>query len=229
MMRARSAPALAVTVPLLVGVVLSVIGVPAGDGWPQTLGEETVLGEIRIETERLEALLGRREVLARIREHLAFLDQARGRALGGRIPPEYAQSLAADLTLLRRSRLEFGADPQRLLAAVTEVAADLEVKRRHGEAALGLSAGGLRNVQVVVRTLRGDREEPNHFVWYVARGWSDDRQRFRRFDRVSSPTETTMAPGNYYMWAGTAHDPDRHLITIGGHGQRQHSVDLKLP
>jgi hypothetical protein len=228
-MRARSAHAVAVTVPLLVGVVLSVIGVFADVGSPQTIDEGALFGEIGVETERLEALLGRREVLVQIRKHLAFLEQARGRSLGGRIPPEYAQSLAADLTLLRRSRLEFGAHPERLLVAATEVAADLEVKRRHGEAALGFTGGGLRNVHVDVRTVRGGREEPGHVVWYVERGWSDDRQRFKRFDRVSSPTSARMAPGNYYIWAGAADDPDRQQITIGGHGQRQHSVDLAMP
>jgi hypothetical protein len=211
----------------VLALMLATLGAPAA---AQTSDREDVLGAIRTEAERLAALLGQVRALALVNEHLEVLERARSRALGGRIPPAYLESLVADLTLLQRARVELTSGHRDdALAAVEEVMADLALKRRHAEAGVGFSAGGLRTVSVAVRTVRGAREMHGHFVWFVPRGWSSVRQRFARFDRVSSPTSAVLAPGNYLMWAGDADRHERQPIVVGGHGRREQSIDLPAP
>jgi hypothetical protein len=174
--------------------------------------------------------VGAGELVTLIESHLGVLDTARRASLGGRISPEYRESLLADAALLDRARgtLDRG-DRERGLAAIRDVEADLALKRRHVEAATGFSGAALRTVNVKARTMRGAREEPGHVVWYVPRGWSDVPERYARFDGLSSPTEHPIAPGNYLMWAGAKLDQRRQPITVGGQGRSQQTVDLPLP
>jgi hypothetical protein len=208
-------------------VVLAVLGPgagaqpPDGDAVFQTLGARA---------RALRSSLGDPELVGRIEAHLDVLDKARSAALGGRLSPEYRDSLLGDAALLERAiaMVERG-ERARAVAAVREVEADLALKRRHGEATTGLAGAGLRNVNVTARTMRGAREEPGHVVWYVARGWSEVPERYARFDRLSSPTEQRVAPGNYFMWAGDKAGRRRQPIVVGGHGRSRQTVDLPLP
>jgi hypothetical protein len=207
------------------------VGALAGTAAGQSADGDAVFRALSAQTEKLRGVLGDREVLARIEEHVRVLEQARGAALGGRLAAEYRESLLADAALLESAtaRLQHG-ERERAVAAVMEVEADLAIKRRHLEAGVGMSTGALRAVNVTVRTLRGSREEPGHVVWFVPRGWSNDPRRYERFDGMSSPTSSErLAPGRYIMWAGEATGAGHQPIVIGGHGRSQQTVDLPLP
>jgi len=192
---------------------------------------ETILRTLTAQSEALRAPLGDPALVARIQEHLAVLDRARGASLGGRVSPEYRENLLADAALLETAAgfLRSG-NREAALAAARDAEADLAVKHAHARTGLGLSsAGGLRTVRVTVRTLRGTREEGGHLVWFVPRGWGNDARRYARFDAMSSPTSASLAPGNYLMWPGEATGGGRQPIVIGGHGQGEQTIDLGLP
>jgi hypothetical protein len=191
---------------------------------------EAVLRALSAQTEKLRGLLGEPDVIARIDGHVSVLERARGAALGGGISTEYRESLLADVALLESATtmLQRG-ERERAVAAVLEAEADLAIKRRHIEAGVGFSGGGLRTVRITVRTIRGTQEESGHLVWFVARGWSNDPRRYARFDEMSSPTSAPFAPGNYFMWVGEATGGGRQPITVGGHGRSQQTIDLPVP
>jgi hypothetical protein len=194
---------------------------PDGDAVFQALGAQA---------RALRDSLGNLDQLARIEAHLGVLDKARRAALGGRIAPEYRDSLLADAALLERASATLRrGDRERAVAAVQDVEADLAIKRRHSEAATGFSGTGLRIVNVTARTIRGTKEELGHIVWFVARGWGGDPDRYARFDGLSSPTTALMAPGNYFIWAGAPSDQRRQPIDIGGLGRSRQTIDLPLP
>lgn len=192
--------------------------------------EGAVFRALSAQTEKLRGLLGEPDVVARIEGHVGVLERARGAALGGRISAEYRDSLLADVALLESATaiLQRG-ERERAVAAVLDAEADLAIKRRHLEAGVGMSGGGLRTVRVTVRTMRGTQEERGHFVWFVARGWSNNLRRYARFDEMSSPTSAPLAPGNYFMWLGEVTGGGRQPIVVGGHGRSQQTIDLPLP
>jgi hypothetical protein len=191
---------------------------------------DAVFQALRVQARALRDSLGDVDQLARIAAHLGVLDKARSAALGGRIAPEYRDSLLADAAVLERaSAMLRRGDRKGALAAVQDAEDDLAIKRRHIEAATGFSGAGLGIVDVTARTIRGSKEEPGHIVWFVARGWAEDRQRYARFDGLSSPTAALLAPGKYLIWAGAQSDQRRQPIDIGGHGRSRQTIDLLLP
>jgi hypothetical protein len=218
----RSARVTTLAFLLLAGLAHGTAGQPP-DG-------EAVLRALSAQAGKLRGLFRDPEVIARIEGHVGVLEQARGAALGGRVAAEYRDSLLADVALLESatSMLQRG-DRERAVAAVLDAEADLAIKRRHIEDSVGFSGGGLRTVKVTVRTMRGGREESGHLVWFVARGWSDDRQRYARFDEMSSPTSAPFAPGNYFVWVGEVPGSGRQPVVVGGHGRSQQTIDLPLP
>ncbi|MGH7388590.1 MAG: hypothetical protein ACREM3_03945 [Candidatus Rokuibacteriota bacterium] len=225
MMARRRGLALVPVVSLLALLLAALAGAgaqpPDGDALFQALATQT---------RTLRGALGDPDLVGQIDAHLGVLDKARSAALGGRISPEYRDSLLADAALLERANamLQRG-ERERAVAAVRDAEADLAIKRRHSEASIGFAGSGLRTVTVTVRTVRGTKEEPGHRVWYVPRGWSEVQDRYARFEGLSSPTKDLLAPGNYLMWAGAATDQRREPIVVGGHGRSRQTIDLPLP
>lgn len=87
-------------------------------------------------------------------------------------------------------------------------------------------------VDVTVETRKGTREVEGLEVWYVPSALIDDRQRHRRFDRVSSPTRQAVAPGYYYMWTkdiDRSKEGGRELVTLGDDGKLRRTIDLPAP
>ena len=213
--------------PVLMVVLMAAVAPATG---AQPSDPDTLFRTLSTQTERLRGSLGESDLVARIEAHLDVLQKARSTALGGGVGAEYHDSLLADAALLERasSMLQRG-DRERAVASARDAEADLVVKRQHAEAAVGFSGSGLRPVKVTVRTVRGTKEESGHLVWFVPRGWSEVQQHYRRFDKLSSPTSDTLAPGNYIMWTGQVADPSRQPIVVGGHGRGRQSIDLPLP
>ena len=210
--------------------VLFLLLVPRLGAQAQPPDGDAVFQALRAQARALRDSLGDLDQLTRIEAHLDVLDKARSAALGGRIGPEYRDSLLADAALLERATamLRRG-DRERAVAAVNDAEADLAIKRHHTEAAIGFSGTGLRTVDVTARTMRGTKEEPGYVVWFVPRGWNEVPERYARFDGLSSPTTAPMAPGSYFIWAGAASDQRRQPIDIGGHGRSRQIIDLPLP
>lgn len=209
--------------------VLLFVVAQAPRGWAQSQDGESALRSLSVATEALRVSLGDPALIARIDQHVLVLDRARSAGLGGRLSPQYSDSLLADAALLEQAARLLGAgNRSSALRAVTDAEADLAVKRAHVEAGVGFSGGGLRTVRVTVRTVRGTQEERGHVVWFVARGWASDPRRYARFDEMSSPTSALLAPGNYVMWPGEASGGGREPIAVGGNGLSQQTVDLRL-
>ena len=112
-------------------------------------------------------------------------------------PNDYRDNLARNLEALEAA-LKIG-DAENLAAVVEAVAEDLEIKLEHCVKSGGRLGG---SVIVRVRTLQGGAETKSWQVFYMpkileaAGNASPDI-----FPQLSSPTEETLVPGRYVMWA----------------------------
>jgi hypothetical protein len=108
-----------------------------------------------------------------------------------------------------------------------QIAADLEVKLRHCEVT-GTSLGG--RVKVRIRTRRGSDEAKGWTVHYVSKfGDSVGSIDTRRFPLFSSPTEWSLSPGLYVVWAtqGDAVVSPKSTVTVIGKDTLE--FDLAVP
>jgi len=142
-------------------------------------------------------------------------------------PGDYRDNLAGDVRALEAA---LGAGDVEMLAATTgSVADDLEVKLEHCNRSGGKLGG---SVTVRVRTVTGGAEIARWQVFYLPRVFevapnaSPDL-----FPQLSSPTEDTLVPGRYVMWA---RDPvslrvgERTVVKVG-EGRKELVLDLPVP
>ncbi len=130
---------------------------------------------------------------------------------------DYVASLSRAAGLLRKQP---GAE------AVEDVTSELEAKVEHCRK-LGVGMGG--SVLVKVNTRRGLGTVSGLEVLYLLKFDDWLRTPARNFARMSSPTEMTIDPGRYWVWA---RDPangttsDRVLIQVAG--QKEVTIDLAV-
>ena len=86
-------------------------------------------------------------------------------------------------------------------------------------------------VTVRVRTHNKDGLEVSGCeVWFVPRGLLDYKDRYSRFDRVSSPTSAELPPGNYLIWTHTTAGDGRKIsISVGAQGENEQDIDIPAP
>jgi hypothetical protein len=134
------------------------------------------------------------------------------------VSPEYLQSLQTAGDLLKRG---VPAEVQ------TAIADDLEAKVDHCRA-LNIGMGGA--IVVKVNTRRGDGAVGNLQVKYLLRFYDAiGGAQPGTFPRLSSPTETALAPGLYWIWAvdpASGRSSGRTLVRAAG--QRQLVVDVPV-
>jgi len=122
-----------------------------------------------------------------------------------------------------------GGDVPTLVATMESVAEDLEVKLDHCNQSGGKLGG---SVNVRVRTVTGAAEIASWQVFYLPRVFeaaanvSPDV-----FPQLSSPTEETLVPGRYVMWArdpASSRVGERTVVKVG-EGKKDLILDLPVP
>jgi len=147
-----------------------------------------------------------------------WLDNRKQSTPPANVGDEYVRSLDRAATLLRRYPTP---------AVVDDVTRELEAKVEHCRA-LGLGMGG--SVLLKVNTVRGPTAVPNWQVLYLLKfdEWLQTPPRV--FPRVSSPTDSPLDPGRYWIWARdptTGRVSDRVLVQVAG--EREVILDLPVP
>jgi hypothetical protein len=154
----------------------------------------------------------------------------RGSADTGKVPPVYLDNLlqlGRRLSSMSRVRRD---DPQ-LKTMLNDIAADLHTKLAYC-IATKTTLGGL--VQLRVHTRRGPAEVPNWQVFFLpkmlesAPGAEPDL-----FPKYSSPTDISIPPGRYVIWAREASTRQlaaKLVVRVGGsEGVRDLELDLPVP
>ena len=135
------------------------------------------------------------------------------------VSPEYLQSLKTAGDLLKRGV------PTQVQVAIAD---DLEAKVDHCRA-LNIGMGG--TILLKVNTRRGAGTVGNLQVKYLLKFYEAiDAAQPGTFPRLSSPTETVLAPGLYWIWAvdpASGRSSGRTLVRAAG--QRQLVVDVPVP
>jgi len=142
-------------------------------------------------------------------------------------PEDYRDNLAGHVAALEAA-LGIG-QIESLTAAVQAVAEDLEIKLEHCMKSGGTLGG---SVMVRVRTLAGSEEHRNWQVFYMPRIFEAAANASPDlFPQLSSPTEETLVPGRYVMWARdpvTARLGERTVVKVG-EGRKELLLDLPVP
>lgn len=149
------------------------------------------------------------------------------------VPKRYLESLELDAEILKQlSTQDAKSEPERkrLSETLKEVESDLEIKadvvRRPGPHEVSL-------VEVLVHARKGDQEVGAYEVWYVPKASLSVPSRFKRFERLTSPSNPSrqdIAPGNYWIWLSKgSSSTDRTLASVGVHGEPKHEIDLVVP
>ena len=88
-----------------------------------------------------------------------------------------------------------------------------------------------QTVTVTAATLDKDGKEiPNYEVWFCLKALINYKDRYDHFDRLSSPTDRVMVPGNYTFWARKGlNEGAKILITGIGHDGLDRKIDLPTP
>jgi len=151
----------------------------------------------------------------------------RGWTAGSKIPPEYSASLRLSLRLLDGA---FAAEQEGpAFSALQAAADDLHIKAEHCRKS-GVGLGGM--VTVVIRTLKGSREQRDLQVLYLAKLMEGEKDaQPDQFPKFSSPTRHVLAPGRYVMWARepqTNMTGARTTVRIGD-GNKIVEWDLSVP
>jgi hypothetical protein len=142
-------------------------------------------------------------------------------------PLDYRENLAASIAELERA-LSAG-DPAALAAMLEALADDLEVKLEHC-----LNSGGRLggSVAVRVRTVSAGAEVRNWQVFYLPRVFQAvPNATADLFPQLSSPTNATLVPGRYVVWARdpvTTRTSERVVIKVG-EGRKELPLDLPVP
>jgi hypothetical protein len=142
-------------------------------------------------------------------------------------PDDYRDNLARDVEALNAA-LKLG-DAETLVATVESVAEDLEIKLEHCVKSGGRLGG---SVVVRVRTVQGSAESRNWRVFYMPKVFeAAPNASPDLFLQLSSPTEETLVPGRYVMWARnpvTAQLSERTVVKVG-EGRKELLLDLPVP
>jgi len=168
--------------------------------------------------------------LDNITEYMKFLESVI--RSGEPIPKEYLASVDLDAKLLKRlAGQESGSEPERkrLYEELKELESDLTLKITAERG----SSDVARLVQVFVHAKKGDQEVGTYEVWYVPKGWVSDPSVFKRFDRLtdpSNPASMNLAPGNYFIWLRKGPPvTDRQPVSIGAHGEAKREIEVAVP
>ena len=134
------------------------------------------------------------------------------------VSPDYVRSLRLAAELLRRKPPE---------QVVRDIAEDLLLKVEHCQA-LRIGMGG--RVKLTVNTRRGDGTVSNLQVRYLLKFYEIVKgAEPESFARLSSPTDVSVAPGRYWVWAvdpATGRSSNRTLVRAAG--QRELVVDVPV-
>lgn len=134
------------------------------------------------------------------------------------VSPEYVRSLQTATELLRRKPSD---------QVLHDIAEDLSLKVEHCRE-LKLGMGG--TVKLIVNTRRGDGSVANLQVRYLLKFYETATGvEPGTFARLSSPTDVTLAPGRYWVWAvdpATGQSSARTLVRAAG--QKELVVDVPV-
>jgi hypothetical protein len=135
------------------------------------------------------------------------------------VSPEYLRSLQTAAAILTQQP-----GPQ----VLADIADDLEAKVEHCRA-LRIGMGG--TVRLRVNTRRGDDSVGNLQVQYLLKFYEGVAgSQPVTFPRLSSPTESPLEPGRYWIWTvdpASGRAGSRILVRVAG--QRELVVDLPAP
>ena len=135
------------------------------------------------------------------------------------VSPEYLESLRLAAELLKGSR-----DPR----FIQDVTSELEAKVEHCRA-LGVGMGG--SILMRVNTRSRAQSVGDWQVQYLLKIYEHIAGAAPlTFPRLSTPTETRMEPGRYWVWArdpATGRTSERVLVRVAG--QPELAVDLAVP
>lgn len=134
------------------------------------------------------------------------------------VTPDYLRSLQTATALLRKRPSD---------QVVADIAEDLRLKVQHCQD-LNIGMGG--GVKVVVNTRRGDGSISNLQVRYLLKFYEvAPGAEPGTFPRLSSPTDVTVAPGRYWIWAvdpASGRSSARTLVRVSG--QKELVVDVPV-
>jgi hypothetical protein len=88
-----------------------------------------------------------------------------------------------------------------------------------------------RAVTVTATTLDKDgKEVPTYEVWFCLKALINYKDRYDHFDRLSSPTDRKMVPGNYFFWTRKGSDEGAKIVINGiGNNDDDRKIDLPTP
>jgi hypothetical protein len=135
------------------------------------------------------------------------------------VPIVYFESLKADVDALRRldTIAQYTARDD---AIVRDVARDLELKVIHCH---NSPTGWADTVKTKVSTTKNKQPVQSLEVWYSPRGWANEPNHWMRFPKLSTPTETALAPGIYMVRVkGGADNP----MLVGDGGKKTTEFEL---
>lgn len=168
--------------------------------------------------------------LDNITEYMKFLESVI--RSGEPFPKEYLASVDLDVKLLKRlAGQESRSEPERerLYEGLKELESDLTLKITAERGSSDIA----RLVQVVVHAKKGDQEVGAYEVWYVPKGWVSEESVFKRFDRLtdpSNPPSMKLAPGNYFIWLSKGRPvTDRQPVSIGAYGEAKREIEVAVP
>lgn len=134
------------------------------------------------------------------------------------VSADYVRSLQTATDLLRRQPSD---------QVLHDIAEDLALKVEHCRA-LKIGMGG--GVKLIVNTRRGDGSVRNLQVRYLLKFFETAAGvEPGTFARLSSPTDSTVAPGRYWVWAvdpATGRSSSRTLVRAAG--QKELVVDVPV-
>jgi hypothetical protein len=175
-------------------------------------------------------------VAARLREMTAFAGKLRQISTDREIPSVYLDALTSDARELKDvadavsvNKALGTEEKMRLNQSVEDVHSDLYAKTSYAEKNPS-DPFGFVTVKVTTRDKDGN-EVSNCEVWCCLKGYVKYKDRYERFNQLSSPTSHPLHPGNYVMWArqGSVDGPQIPATDVGSDGQREFSIDLPTP
>jgi hypothetical protein len=86
---------------------------------------------------------------------------------------------------------------EKLKKGLKELDDELSVKIIFGKASRGSE---ITFIDVIVETLKDGQEKGDYEIWYVSKGWADEKSHYQRFDSLSTPAIMNLPPGNYLIW-----------------------------
>lgn len=185
--------------------------------------------EIRSSLKRIEFPKAKKREADELLDDIAKYTAKLQDAAHSPIPSEYMESLKLEADLLMGVVIDLSdsnADEERVLGVLHAVAEDLELKVFSSQKLMG---GGLRLIEFIVHTKKGEQEFGGYEVWYVPRGWDNTPDKFRIFDQLSSPAIIKLAPGNYLVWLKKGEITTKKLqFKLGEDGSRK-EVDFPIP